>query len=100
MDLTSSNQEIHAELKNPAVMKVAEKLTICKLILKHKVKMSDKLISIGYVDLAARFKNKLPLDFHCDRGENKYLCILILIYPDDLLIPILNNAATLEYFEI
>ena len=97
MDLTSSNQEIHAELKSPSVMKVAEKLTICKLILKHKVKMSDKLISIGYVDLAARFKNKLPLDFQGGCGKNKYLCILILIFRDDLLIPIFNNAATLIF---
>ena len=71
MDLTSSNQEIHAELKSPSVMKVAEKLTICKLILNHKVKMADKIISNGHVDLAARFKNKLPLDFHCDHEENK-----------------------------
>ena len=100
MDLTSSNQKIHAELKSPSVMKVAEKLTICKLILKHKVKFCDKLISIGHVDLAARFKNKLPLDFQGGCGKNKYLCILILIFRDDLLIPILNIATTLEYFEI
>ena len=41
MDLTSSNQEIHAELKSPSVMKVAEKLTICKLILKHRIEISE-----------------------------------------------------------
>ena len=63
MDLTPSSQQIQAELKSPSLMKVAEKVSLCKLIIKHKVEIAEKLSSTGHVDLARRFTNKLPLDF-------------------------------------
>ena len=69
------------------------------MIIKHKVKIAEELSSTGRVDLERRFTNKLPLDFRGNCGRNEYLCSLILILLENLILPILNNTTTMESFE-
>ena len=99
MDLTPSSQQIQVELKSPSLMKVAEKVSLCKSIIKYKVEIAEKLSSKGHVDLSRRFTNHLPSDLRGDRGKNEYLCTLILILRESLILPILNNTATMESFD-